>query len=245
MDQKWKKDINDTLQKIETIGFFAAIGIHFAESTPLLSEELGNYVKGTPWETFSTTDQCFKMIHQLAFTAWKNLEGYATFLEPKVEEEKGPEKEIMEPEEPKGVSELPSDFQRIVEEIHRLKAMGESLAGTEKQASELDHEQVKSLGEMIIDTATTLNKDLQEQKKKISEEIGVEGQKGKPLELPGEELSRIKTFGSCLMAMGMAFHEGYKLNPRQIETMGQMIVDLAAKVAKNLNLPDPPSDSSL
>jgi hypothetical protein len=57
--------------------------------------------------------------------------------------------------------------------------------------------------------------------------------------LAGEELNRIKAFGACLVAMGMASPEGYKLNPRQIETLGQTIVDLTAKVTETLNLNDP------
>lgn len=31
MDEEWKKALHDALEKIETIGFFAAIGMHFAE----------------------------------------------------------------------------------------------------------------------------------------------------------------------------------------------------------------------
>ena len=246
MDQKWKKDINDTLEKIETIGFFAAIGMHFAESTPLLSEELGNHVKGTPWETFSSTDQCFKMIHQLAAKACRNLEGYASFLEPKGEKRIHLFNEIQKSEESKEASGPPSDIQTIAEEIRHLKTIGESIVSltkNEEKASELNHERVKSLGEMIINAASTIKEKIEEQKKKLylatAVDLGMESHLGKPLELAGEELNRIKAFGACLVAMGMASPEGYKLNPRQIETLGQTIVDLTAKVTETLNLNDP------
>lgn len=250
MDEEWKKALHDALEKIETIGFFAAIGMHFAESTPLLSEELGDHLKGTPWERFSSTDQCFKMIHQLATKTWRNLEGIAAFVEPQVEGKRDLVKEIIEPEEAKSAAELPPSFQTIAEEIRRLKSLGETivaLAGDEKQVSELDHERVKALGEMIIDAASAINENLQKQREKPKNEIsggeGMKGEMGKPLELIGEEINRIKAFGSCLVAMSMAFHDGFKLNPRQIETLGQMIVDLAEKVTEKLNQTEalPPS----
>ena len=63
----------------------------------------------------------------------------------------------------------------------------------------------------------------------------MESRMGKPLEVIGEEINRIKAFGSCLVAMGMAFHDGFKLNPRQIETMGQLIIDLTDQVTERLN----------
>ena len=143
MDKEWKKIMDEALEKIEAIGFFAAIGMHFAESTPLLSEDMGDQVKGTPWERFSTTDQCFKMIHQLATTAWRNLEGVTVFMEPKIEDKIGMVrdkkdlvKEIIEPEESEAVTKLPSQCQTLAGEIRHLKAMGETivdLAGNEKQ----------------------------------------------------------------------------------------------------------------
>jgi hypothetical protein len=242
MDEEWKKALADALEKIETIGFFAAIGMHFAESTPLLSEELGEHLKGTPWERFSSTDQCFKMIHQLATKSWRNLEGIASFVEPQVEGKRDLVKEIIEPEEAKSTPELPPSFQTLTGEMRRLKNMGETivaLAGDEKRVSELDHERVKNLGEMIIDTTTAISENLQKESEKYHHEnSGGEAMKDrmeKPLELIGEEINRIKAFGSCLVAMGMAFHDGFKLNPRQIETLGQMIVDLVDQVTEKLN----------
>jgi len=246
MDQKWKNDINDTLEKMETIGFFAAIGMHFAESTPILSEELGKHVKGTPWETFSSTDQCFKMIHQLAAKACRNLEGYVSVLEPKVEEKIDLFNEMPRPQESKETSEPASDIQTIAEEIRRLKTIGESIVSltrNEEKASELDHERVKSLGEMIVNAATIIKENIEEQKKKLylekAVDLGMESHLEKSLEIAGGDLNRIKTFGSCLVAMGMASPEGYKLNPRQIETLGQTIVDLTDRVTETLNLNDP------
>jgi hypothetical protein len=236
MDQEWQKVLNEALEKLETIGFFAAIGIHFAESTPLLSEELGEHIKGAPWERFSSTDQCFKMIHQLATRVWHNLEGMATSEEPKVLGEKDQVKEIIEPEAPKDITKLPSYFQSIEGELRLLKTLGESivsLTGHEKQDLELDHEQVKTLGEMVINVVTTINEKLQELKGQINQEAFegevIKGHMGEPLELIGEDLTRIKAFGT-----GIAYHDSFKLNPRQIETIGQMIINLADKVTGRL-----------
>jgi hypothetical protein len=237
MDQEWKKGLQEAQEKIEAIGFFAAIGMHFSESTPILSEDLGDHVKGTPWERFSSTDQCLKMIHQLASKAWHNLENIAVFEDPKVEEKKDPEREMINQQETMLLTGLPSHFQTIAGEVILLKTMGESivaLAEDGKQVPELDHSQVKSLGEMIINAAVTINKNLQEQKEKIKQEaprVEMANQTGKPLALIREEMNSIKAFGSSLAAMGTASHA----NPRQIETMGQLIVDLADKVTEKLN----------
>jgi hypothetical protein len=241
VEQEWKKALDKALENIETIGFFAAVGMHFAESTPLLSEDLGDSVKGSPWERFSSTDQCLKMIHHLAGEAWRNLEGMAAFVKPEVGEKKELLRKIIEPEESKDAIELPYNFQTIVGELRRLKTVGESivfLSGDEKQAPELDHAQVKSLGEMIIHAATTINENFQQGREKINKESsgggGIVNLMGKPLELIRGEINSIKAFGSSLVAMSMAFHDGYKINPRQIETLGKLIVDLAEKVTKKL-----------
>jgi len=239
MDHEWKKGLHEAQEKIEAIGFFAAIGMHFSESTPLLSEDLGDHVKGTPWERFSSTDQCLKMIHQLAAKAWHHLENMAAFVEPKVGEEKDLERKMINQEETILLTGLPSHFQTIAGEVILLKTMGESivaLAEDGKQVPELDHSQVKSLGEMIINAAITINKNLQEQREKIDQgasQGAMASQMGKPLTLIREEMNSIKAFGSSLAAMGTASH----VNPRQIETMGQLIVDLADKVTEKLNRP--------
>jgi hypothetical protein len=97
---------------------------------------------------------------------------------------------------------------------------------------------------MIISAATNIKKDLLEQRLKIYKEHpeGAEAEipKEKSLGLIGEEMDRIKAFGASVVAMSMAFHDGFKLNPRQLETLGQMIVDLADKVTENLTKIDPP-----
>ena len=242
MDQEWKKALDDALEKIEAIGFFAAIGMHFAESTPLLSEDLGAYVKGAPWERFSSTDQCLKMIHQLAADAWQNLEKIGSFVEPQIGAEERSEREIIKPTETMIVTELPSYFQTIAGELRFLKTMGESIVAMaidEKQVPGLDHARVKSLGEMIINAATVINGNLQEQKEKIGQEAsardGRETQREKPLESIGEEMNRIRAFGSSLVDMGLSSQEGGRVDPRQIGTLGQLIVDLAEKVTAKLN----------
>lgn len=237
MDPEWKKGLQEAQEKIEAIGFFAAIGMHFAESTPLLSEDLGDHVKGTPWERFSSTDQCLKMIHELAAKAWHNLENIAAFVEPTVGEEKDCEREMINQQETILLTGLPSHFQTIAAEVILLKSMGESivaLAEDGKQVPDLAHSKVKSWGEMIINAAVTIKKNLQEQKKKINQEASqgeMESQIGKPLALIREEMNSIKAFGSSLVAMGTASH----VDPRQIETMGQLIVDLADKITEKLN----------
>jgi hypothetical protein len=242
LDQEWKKAMDDALEKIEAIGFFAAIGMHFAESTPLLSEDLGDYVKGAPWERFSSTDQCLKMIHQLAADAWNNLEKIVSFVEPQVGEEERPAKDIIKPTETRIVTELPAYFQTIAGELRFLKTMGESIVAMaidEEQVPGLDHTRVKSLGEMIINAASAINENLQEQKEKIGQEASARGgretQRGKPLESIGEEMNRIRAFGSSLVAMGLTPQGGVKLDPRQIGALGQLIVDLAEKVTEKLN----------
>jgi hypothetical protein len=242
MDQEWKKALDKALEKIEAIGFFAAIGMHFAESAPLLSEDLGDHVKGAPWERFSSTDQCLKMIHQLANEAWQNLEKIASFVEPEIGGEERPVKEIIKPAETRITTALPSYFQTIAGELRFLKTMGESIvdmALDEKEVPGLDHARVKSLGEMIINAASAINENLQEQKEIVSKEApgreGRESQRGKPPELIGEEMNRIKAFGSSLVAMGLTPQGAVKLDPRQIGTLGQLIVDLAEKVTKKLN----------
>ncbi|MHB8068978.1 MAG: hypothetical protein ACYDIC_13900 [Desulfobaccales bacterium] len=237
MDREWKKVLNETQEKIEAIGFFAAIGMHFAESTPLLSEDLGDHVQGTPWERFSSTDQCLKMIHELAGKAWRNLEGMAAYGESKVVEKKDPEREMINQQETLLLTGLPANFQTIAGEVILLKTMGESivaLAEDGKQMPQLDHSQVKSMGEMIVNSAVTINKNLQEQKEKMTQEAfwgGMEGQTGKPWALIREEVNSIKAFGSSLSTMGAASHA----NPRQIETIGQLIVDLVAQITAKLN----------
>jgi hypothetical protein len=237
MDPEWKQGLHEVQEKIEAIGFFAAMGMHFAVSSPLLSEDLGDHVKGTPWERFSSTDQCLKMIHELATKVWRNLENMAVLLEHQIREEKDPERELINQEETILLTGLPSHFQTIAGEVILLKTMGESivaLAEDGKQVRELDHSQVKSLGEMIINAAATINKNLQDQKDKINQEDsrgGRESPKEKPLALVREEVNSIKAFGSSLAAMGATSH----LNPRQIETIGQLIVDLADKVKEKLN----------
>lgn len=252
MDPELKKALENALEKIETIGFFAAIGMHFAESTPLLSEELGDHLKNTPWERFSSTEQCFRMVHQLADKTWRDLNGIASFVEPQIGDKRDLVKEIIEPEESKSATESPDYFQNIAMEVRRLKHMGETivaLAGDGKKVSVLDHERVKTLGEMLIDATTAINENLQKQREKNSQgnsgEEGLKERLEKPkarlLETIGEEMNHIKAFGSSLVAMGMAFHDGFKLNPRQIETLGQMIMDLAEKVTRKLNQdPHPP-----
>jgi len=249
MDQEWKNALDKALEKIEAIGFFAAIGMHFAESTPLLSEDLGDHVKGAPWERFSSTDQCLKMIHQLATDTWHDLEKIASFVEPHIEEEEEEEKpaeEIIKPTGTRITTTFPSYFQAVAGELRFLKTMGESIVAMaidEKQVPGLDHGRVKSLGEMIINAATAINiainDDLQEPKEKIGKEgFGQrerETQQEKPVELIGEEMNRIKAFGSSLLAMGQTPQGGVKLDPRQIGTLGQLIVELAEKVTEKLN----------
>ena len=119
--------------------------------------------------------------------------------------------------------------------------MGESImdmAFDEKQLPGLDHARVKSLGEMIINAATAINENLQEQKDRSGREpSGKEDreiQRGRPLELIGEEMNRIKAFGSSLVTMGLDTPGGVRLDPRQIGTLGQMIVELAEKVNAKL-----------
>jgi hypothetical protein len=237
MDREWKKVLHETQEKIEAIGFFAAIGMHFSESTPLLSEDLGDHVQGTPWERFSSTDQCLKMIHELATKAWRNLEGMAAYVESKVVEKKDPEREMINQQETILLTGLPANFQTIAGEVILLKTMGESivaLAEDGKQVPQLDHSQVRSMGEMIINSAVTINKNLQEQKEKMTQEAswaGMEGQTGKPWALIREEVNSIKAFGSSLSTMGAASHA----NPRQIETIGQLIVDLVAQITAKLS----------
>ena len=57
----------------------------------------------------------------------------------------------------------------------------------------------------------------------------------KPLELIGEEMNRIRAFGSSLVTIGLTTSGGVKLDPRQIETLGRMIVEQAEKVTAKLN----------
>jgi hypothetical protein len=245
MDQERKKALEEALEKIEAIGFFAAIGMHFSESTPLLSEDLGDHVKGSPWERFSSTDQCLKMIHKLATDAWHSLEKIVSFVEPEIDEigeEITLAQEIVKPPEPRMAAVFPSYFQTIAGELRFLKNMGESIvdmALNEKQVPGLDHARVKSLGEMIINAATAINDNLQEQKGMVGKEApGREGKEiptRKPQELIGEEMSRIKAFGSSLVALGLTPQGGVKLDPRQIGTLGQLIVDLAEKVTEKIN----------
>jgi hypothetical protein len=242
MDQERKKALEEALEKIEAIGFFAAMGMHFSESTPLLSEDLGDHVKGTPWERFSSTDQCLKMIHQLAANAWRDLEKIVSFVEPYIGEEAKPAKEIVKPVETRIATPLPSYFQTVAGELRFLKTMGESIVAMaieEKQVPGLDHARVKSLGEMIINAATAINENLQEQKEQAGQEAAAKGEREAPQERPqeliGEEMTRIKAFGSSLVALGLSPEGGLKLDPRQIGTLGQLIVDLAEKVTKKLN----------
>lgn len=237
MDREWKQVLHETQEKIEAIGFFAAIGMHFSESTPLLSEDLGEHVQGTPWERFSSTDQCLKMIHELASKAWRNLESMAAHVESGVIETKDPERELINQQETILLTGLPSQFQTIAGEVILLKTMGESivaLAEDGRQLPALDHSQVKSMGEMIINSAATINNNLQEQKEKMLQAVswgGMESQTGKPWALIREEVNSIKAFGSSLSTMGAASHA----NPRQIETIGQLIVDLVAQITEKLN----------
>lgn len=237
MEREWKKVLHETQEKIEAIGFFAAIGMHFSESTPLLSEDLGDHVQGTPWERFSSTDQCLKMIHELAAKAWRNLEGMAAYVESKAVEKKDPEREMINQQETLLLTGLPANFQTIAGEVILLKTMGESIVALVedgKQLPALDHSQVKSMGEMIINSAVTINKNLQEQKEQMTQAAswgGRESQTGKPWALIREEVNSIKAFGSSLSTMGAASHA----NPRQIETIGQLIVDLVAQITEKLN----------
>ncbi|MFZ5450513.1 MAG: hypothetical protein ACOZF2_01375 [Thermodesulfobacteriota bacterium] len=249
LDQERKKVLDEVLEKIEAIGFFAAIGMHFAETTPLLSEDLGDYVKGTPWERFSSTDQCLKIIHKLAGEIWKSLERVSSCVEPEIGGETIPVTEIIKSDDNQVVTAIPSYFQTIAGELRFLKTMGESIvamAFDEKQVPGLDHARVKSLGEMIINAATAINENLQEQKERVSREPfsreDRETQRGKPLVLIGEEMNRIKAFGSSLVTMGLNTPGGVRLDPRQIGTLGQMIVELAEKVTAKLNQggADPP-----
>ncbi len=239
MDRDWKQVLHETQEKIEAIGFFAAIGMHFAESTPLLSEDLGDHVKGTPWERYSSTDQCLKMIHELASKAWRNLESMVAYVESKALEKKDPEREMINQQEAMLLTGLPTNFQTIAGEVMLLKTMGESimaLAANGKQVPELDHSQVKSMGEMIINSAAAINKNLQEQKEKMLQEAswaGMEQRTEKPWALIREEVNSIKAFGSSLAAMGTASH----VPSQQMETIGQLIVELTAKITEKLNRP--------
>jgi hypothetical protein len=241
LDQERKKVLDETLEKIEAIGFFAAVGMHFAESAPLLSEDLGDHVKGAPWERFSSTDQCLKMIHKLAKDVWNSLEGISSCGEPIIGVEENPVTETIKPEGYQLVSAFPSYFQTIAGELRFLKTMGESIVAMaldEKQVPGLDHARVKSLGEMIIKAATAINENLQEQK----EEIGREERKtprAKPLELIGEEMNRIRAFGSSLVTLGLTTSGGVKLDPRQIGTLGRMIVEQAEQVTAKLSQSNP------
>ena len=239
MDREWQQVLHETQEKIEAIGFFAAIGRHFAESTPLLSDDLGDHVKGTPWERYSSTDQCLKMIHDLASKAWRNLESMAALAESKAVEKKDPEREMINQQEALLLTGLPANFQTIAGEVMLLKTMGESivaLAADERQRPELDHSQVKSMGEMIINSAATINKNLEEQKEKMlrgARWVSMEPQTGKSWALIREDVNSIKAFGSSLAAMGAAAH----IPPRQMETIGQLIVELTAKISEKLNRP--------
>ena len=242
LDQERKKALDEALEKIEAIGFFAAVGMHFAESTPLLSDDLGDYVKGSPWERFSSTDQCLKMIHKLAKDIWNSLESVSSCVEPQIGAEEEPDLETIKPEGYKIVSAFPSYFQTIAGELRFLKTMGESIVAMaldEKQVPGLDHARVKSLGEMIINAAAAINENLQEQKEVIGREpAGREDRetlRAKPLELISEEMNRIRAFGSSLVTLGLTTTGGVKLDPRQIGTLGQMIVEQAEKVTAKLN----------
>jgi hypothetical protein len=242
LDQERKKVLDEALEKIESIGFFAAIGMHFAESTPLLSEDLGDSVKGAPWERFSSTDQCLKMIHKLAKDIWNSLESISSCGEPQIGEEEDPATKTIKPEDMRIAYAFPSYFQTIAGELRFLKTMGESIVAMaldEKQVPGLDHARVKSLGEMIINAATTINENLQEQKEKIGREpAGREDREtpqAKPLELIGEEMNRIRAFGSSLVTIGLTTSGEVKLDPRQIGTLGQMIVEQAEKVTAKLS----------
>ncbi|MDD2903345.1 MAG: hypothetical protein PHU44_13015 [Syntrophales bacterium] len=248
LDQERKKALDEALEKIEAIGFFAAIGMHFADSTPLLSEDLGDCVKGAPWERFSSTDQCLKMIHKLAAEVWNSLERVSSCVEPQIGNEEVPATGILKPADSRVVTTIPSYFQTIAGELRFLKTMGESIvamAFDEKQVPGLDHARVKSLGEMIINAATAINENLLEQKERVGREAsGREDrgiQRGRPLELIGEEMNRIKTFGSSLVTIGLNTPGGVRLDPRQIGTLGQMIVELAEKVTAKLNQSGPGS----
>lgn len=254
MDQEERQALEEALEKIEAIGFFAAIGIRFAESTPLLSEDVGDQVRGAPWERFSSTDQCFKMIHQLAIKIWHNLEGLAVSSERGIkdeveqlttEEDSAPD--IVDREESPAVTEHPSYCQRIASEIRFLKTMGESIVsigGDDKDPREMDQERLKSLGEMVINTANTIIAKLQGPRDRvIKEDAGGEGPEkrpGRPLELIKGEMNGVKACGSSLVAMAMASGDGFKLNPLQIEAMGKMVTDLADKVTEKLTRADQP-----
>jgi hypothetical protein len=257
MDQERRQALEEALENLEAIGFFAAIGMHFAESTPLLSEDLGDRVKGAPWERFSSTDQCFKMIHNLAAKVWHNLEEIAVSPERELSEPKEPvrtesdfaneKKEPAAPEKPPGANEQPTYCQRIAGELRFLKTMGESIVscGAEgKQDREMDQPRLRSLGEMVINTANTIIGKLQGPKDKVFREgpggAGPEPRPHKPLELVKEEVNSVKVFGSSLVAMTMAVPDGFKLNPRQIETIGNMVMDLTDKVAEKLTRAEQP-----
>ena len=228
----------ETQKKIETIGFFADLGIHFAESTPSLREALGKLINGTPWEMFSSTDQCFKMIHQLAADIWHTLEGIGHFIEAKIGATIEPPEEKIEPQKPIDVKEIPSHLQTIAKEINGLKILGGSilsLARDEKQFSELEQERIKNLGELIINTVAAIHNSLMQQKWHIDKDVPkgevTETQLEQSLELIGEEINRIKSCAADMVAMGTAFQDKLKFKPMEIETLGQMIVDLADKVA--------------
>ena len=254
MDQEERQALEEALEQIEAIGFFAAIGMRFAESTPLLSEDVGDQVRGAPWESFSSTDRCFKMIHQLAIAIWHNLEELAVLSKreitdavekPAATEDVTPD--IVEPEEAPAVTEHPSYCQRIASELRFLKTMGESIVsigGEDKQPQDLDHERLKSLGEMVINTANTIIGKLQGLRDKaVKEDTGGDGPEkrpGRPLELIRGEMNGVKAVGSSLVAMAMASGDGFKLNPLQIETMGKMVADLADKVTEKLTRADQP-----
>ncbi|MBI5237959.1 MAG: hypothetical protein HY887_06005 [Deltaproteobacteria bacterium] len=176
------------------------------------------------------------------------MEKIASFVEPQIGEvepcldEERPAEEIIKPAGTTIATAFPSYFQAVAGELRFLKTMGESIvtmAIDEKQVPGLDHARVKSLGEMIINAATAINENLQEQKGRVGQEAfdrgGRETQKEKPVDLIGDEMNRIKAFGSSLVAMGLTPQGGVKLDPRQIATLGELIVDLAEKVTEKLN----------
>jgi hypothetical protein len=242
MEENWREILDETLEKLEAIGFFAAVGIHFAESAPILSEELGRFVKGTPWERLSTTDQCFKRIHQLASEVWDSLEDLRAWEKPAACAENEEGVQAGEPEEPPRANhQVNQRFAAVAQEMDRIRTMGEaigSLVTEQADESRLDHLRVKALGEMILSGAKSVGENLETQ---VMGEDPTGGQLQQTIALIAEDVNRIQALGSSLVAMGMAFHFGYKLNPRQTESMGRLIVDLSNLVMEKMTQIDYPA----
>jgi len=171
--QEWQETIEETLEKIENIGFFAANGVHMGASSPPWQENAANLIKGSPWECLSPTEQCFKMIHQLAIKAWHNLEGILSFWEPPIGDglDLGGDKrelveEIINPREPASINAPSPQFQVIDPESEKIKTeeqVSEYTGGPEDQATDLGQMQVRSLDELMTLMASSKEDDLKKE----------------------------------------------------------------------------------